>query len=122
VSSCTPTPAERARTRAGYSLQDAARKLNLSKRYLRQIERHGNAPLKTARRLARLYNCSGDVFIHTPRYFEQLGQGMATEPSYAPATAGVDTRKSSHRRFSRASRRYNSPKTPTSVLATPADE
>jgi transcriptional regulator with XRE-family HTH domain len=68
------TPAEQARITAGYSLAQAAYLLNLSPRYLRQIELHGRASLKTSRRLAHLYKCSGDTFLHPPAYIEQLGQ------------------------------------------------
>ena len=107
MTSADCTPGERARLQAGYSLEAVARKMNLSVRYLRQIERHGQASLKTARRLARLYNCSGNLFLHSPAYLAQLGQGMATGPSHAYATDGADTRKSSG-----ANRRYRPPRAP----------
>lgn len=107
-------PAEYARIQAGLSIEDAARRLKLSPRFLRQIELHGGASLKTARRLAHLYNCSGNVFLHSPEYLHQLGQRGVTETSSASAAAGADTRSS------RASRRHRRSRTPVLILV-PAD-
>lgn len=82
------TPGEQARLRAGFDLKQASRKLRLCPRYLRQIELHGNAPLRTARRLAALYNCSGNIFLHTPKFLSELNQTF--QP--LPATSDGETR------------------------------
>ncbi len=111
------TPAERARLQAGYSLEAAARKVNLSPRYLRQIERQGQAPLKTARRLAHVYNCSGNLFLHSPNYLAQLGQRAAELSCASHAAAGADTRINP-----RASRRYQPPRSPMLLVVSGAQE
>ena len=80
----TITPGEQARLRAGFDLKQASRKLGLCPRYLRQIELHGNAPLKTARRLAALYNCSGNIFLHTPKFLSQLNQSATKRSNPTP--------------------------------------
>lgn len=84
-------PAEFARIQAGYSLEEAARKLKLSPRYLRHLERHGGAPPKTARRMSNLYHYPGNTFIHSTKYLAQLGHGTIGT-STASSTVGVDTR------------------------------
>ena len=103
-------PAERARVEAGFTLEQAAKKMRLTSRYLRQIERNGNASVKTARRLAQLYKCSGDLFLFPPKYFEGSGQ-RAIQPSKASLTAGVNTVQNAS-----ASRRHRSMKKPELLL------
>jgi DNA-binding XRE family transcriptional regulator len=106
-------PAEAARIAAGFTLEEAARRLRLSPRTLRAIERRGDASLKTARRLARLYGCSGNLFLFPPRYFSGLRTTQASMPS---VTGGGDTGSTP-----RAARRYSSPKTPTLSLVPRAE-
>jgi len=86
------TPGEQARLRAGLDLKQASRKSGLCPRYLRQIELHGNAPLKTARRLAALYNCSGNTFLHTPKFLSELNKTATkrSDPSPQPPMANRD--------------------------------
>ncbi len=57
------TPAQQAREDAGMTVAQAARRVRISKNYLRQIERHGNTPYVLATRLARLYHCSIEFFL-----------------------------------------------------------
>lgn len=97
-------PAERARIKAGFTLKKAAIRMRISEKYLRQLERSGRAPLKTARRLSRLYKCSAEIFIHTPHYLEQLGQ-RTTQVSNASLSAGANEGSNSF-----ASRRPSSSK------------
>ena len=80
----TQTPGEKARLRAGFDLKQAARKLSLCPRYLRQLELHGNAPLKTAKRLATLYNCSGNIFLHTPKFLSELDKTATKRSNPTP--------------------------------------
>ncbi|MDQ3814826.1 MAG: helix-turn-helix transcriptional regulator, partial [Armatimonadota bacterium] len=83
-----PTPAEHARMTAGYTLEEAARRLRLHPRYLRSLELHGGASLKMARKLADLYGCDGNVFVYAPAYLQQLsGHGAAAGPLLPPAAA-----------------------------------
>lgn len=56
------TPAARARTLAGLTIQEAARRAHISARYLRHVEHHG-ASYPLALRLARLYDTRIDIFL-----------------------------------------------------------
>ena len=72
-----------AREAAGLSIGDAARKARISIAYLRQVER-GGAPYRLARRLARLYGCSANVFI-------KRRQRQSEEVKLARHANGVNT-------------------------------
>ena len=61
------SPAIEARQRLGLSPEAAAQKLRISPRYLRSIERHGNAPYPLAERLSRLYGCPMQTFLYSAK-------------------------------------------------------
>ena len=59
------TAAADARRRLGLSPEAAARKLRISPRYLRSVEKHGNAPYPLAERAARLYGVPMQTFLYS---------------------------------------------------------
>ena len=58
------TTATRARESLGLTPEQAARRLRITPRYLRSIERNGNAPYALAERLSRLYNVPMHTFLY----------------------------------------------------------
>ena len=58
------TNAEDASKAAGLSLEQAAKRARVGARYLRQCELHGGTSYVLAQRLAWLYGCPIDVFLH----------------------------------------------------------
>lgn len=57
------SPVSHAREKVGLSVDEAARSASISTDYLKRIERLGNCSFPLARRLARLYECSVNVFL-----------------------------------------------------------
>jgi hypothetical protein len=54
-----------ARSRAGLTIEDAARQARVCVAYLRRVERSGDCSYPLAMRLSRLYRCSANVFLYT---------------------------------------------------------
>lgn len=59
-------PREAARSRAGLTLEAAAKSARVTPAYLRSIERHGGASFGLAQRLASIYGCRIDLFLTAP--------------------------------------------------------
>jgi hypothetical protein len=95
------TPAERARREAGFSLEEAAKRLRLSPRYWRNIELHGGADIPLARRAAKLFSCDGNVFIFSPKYLHQLDQSAPRTGSTPGKNARASTPAQSGKRYCR---------------------
>ena len=55
--------AAQAREQVGLSIDQAAKKLRISVRYLQQIEHHGSPSYSTALRVSALYHCPADIFL-----------------------------------------------------------
>ena len=55
--------AKEARLASGLSIEQAARRVRVSTKYLERVERHGGASFPLAQRLARAYQCSISVFL-----------------------------------------------------------
>ena len=58
------TKAQAAREAAGLTLDQAAKRARLCRRYVRTLELHGRAPLPTAEMLARIYRCPVTLFLY----------------------------------------------------------
>lgn len=96
---------ERARIKAGISLEDAARKIEVQPRSLRNMER-GNSPFcfYNAEVLSSLYNCRMEVFMHVRDSF--LPSGETDKPASPPKETAPAPK----------SRRYRGPKEPILVF------
>ncbi len=58
------TTATQARQRLDLTPEAAARRLRITPRYLRSIEKNGNAPYPLAERMSRLYAVPMQVFLY----------------------------------------------------------
>ena len=92
------TGALAARVKAGFTVNEAARRARIGPRYLRAIERSGKAPWVLARRLASLYACAVDIFSKRP-------EGLDTRSDSAGnlVRSRVKARRKTDRRKSAAS-------------------
>jgi transcriptional regulator with XRE-family HTH domain len=83
--------ATQARTSKGLSLREVAKILRPSRpynpRYLRQLERHGNAPFHLAERLATLYGCPMECFLRGQDVPLNSPVADGTRPQPAPVPA-----------------------------------
>jgi hypothetical protein len=113
------TPQTRARERAGFTLQEAARRvrgrsrtrLSNAMRYLRHIELHGGASDLLCRQLSALYGCRDDLFFFSPDYWEKwetvkgidavTGERLKTSTALVAGTDGAVPMKASAFRSAR---------------------
>ena len=103
--------AAQARQDAGFSLAEAARRARVCSVYLRRIELHGNAPYVLATRLAHLYGCSTNLFLHTSPAANQdvdpvankQNKGLSRRPQPLPdGRKPSATRRSSSKRVEKS--------------------
>lgn len=109
------TNAERARLARGLSLEEAAKKMRLHPRYLRELELHGSSNFTRMTRMATLYGCSINDLLPSRAATAQQGQEGFSVHSNVHATGGADTHGQSALSAARRSQRYRKPSTPVLV-------
>lgn len=112
----TKTAPEIARAKAGYTLADAARRLQCTEKHLREMERGTRpTPFYTAEVLSHFYKCRMEVFLNVREQTQTAGADARCLT--AAGMGDISHHRSDARRFpSQKTRRYRGPKTPILIL------